>query len=61
MKRAYRETLIDAHRTIPSSCWFCGKALGPVFWTVKKRGVDVRVHPTCRHEAGELVLGLPLG
>lgn len=61
-------TVVDAHRTFNPLCWFCAKQLGPIFTSVKKNGVDLRVHPECRPEAltvvvieGELVTELPIG
>ncbi len=51
MKRDYHKTLIDAHRYVPTKCWYCGHDLKPVFTTVRKNGMDLRVHPTCRPEA----------
>jgi hypothetical protein len=48
--------LIDQHRTFSPHCWYCGKQLDAVFTTVRKRGVDCRVHPECRPEAMSVVV-----
>lgn len=51
VKRNYRQTIVDSHRHFHGSCWWCDKPLNSVFWTVNRRGINVRVHPECRPDA----------
>lgn len=48
--------VVDLRRFPVSHCWFCGLRLGAVFTSVRRRGIDLRVHPTCRPEAATVVV-----